>query len=73
MQQTLRHLTDVEVAAELGVSVRTVRGWRMRGGGPKYRRIGRSVRYPVSELERWLEERTRESTSDPGPEPDHAA
>ena len=38
-------LTDVEVAARLGVSRFTVRSWRLKGLGPRFMKMGRAVRY----------------------------
>ncbi|MGV3518777.1 helix-turn-helix transcriptional regulator [Luteitalea sp.] len=48
-------LTDVEVAARLGVSRFTVRSWRLKGLGPRFLKMGRAVRYrseDVGEYER---------------------
>jgi hypothetical protein len=41
-------------AAFLGVSVATIRRWRLLGMGPRYRKIVGSVRYAVSDLDQWL-------------------
>ena len=38
-------LTEREVAELLGLSVATLRAWRHRGKGPRFLRLGRSVRY----------------------------
>jgi predicted DNA-binding transcriptional regulator AlpA len=38
-------LTDVEVAARLGVSRFTVRSWHLKGLGPRFMKMGRAVRY----------------------------
>ena len=49
------HRTDVEVARYLGVSVSTVRKWRLIGGGPRWIRVGRSsIRYPIADLEAYV-------------------
>ena len=48
-------LTDLEVAARLGVSRFTVRSWRLKGCGPRFLKLGRAVRYrpeDVDEFER---------------------
>ncbi|WP_315701859.1 MULTISPECIES: helix-turn-helix domain-containing protein [unclassified Bradyrhizobium] len=37
--------TEMQAATFLGVSVRTLQGWRSRGGGPAFVRCGRLVRY----------------------------
>lgn len=60
-------LTDDQLAAELQVKVQTIREWRCVGKAPPFVKLGRSVRTRRSALERWLDERTRMSTSDPGP------
>jgi excisionase family DNA binding protein len=49
-----QNLDDVEVAAYLNVSVSTVRRWRRIGGGPRWVRIGSSIRYPRPDLETYL-------------------
>jgi hypothetical protein len=38
-------LNENQAAEFLGVSVRTLQAWRVRGGGPRYCKIGRSVRF----------------------------
>jgi phage terminase Nu1 subunit (DNA packaging protein) len=59
-------LTQAEAAAILNVPVRTLEAWRLRGGGPRYLRLPRVVRYRHDDLEKWLEDRRRSCTSDPG-------
>lgn len=49
-------LRDRDAAAALSVSVRTLYEWRQREGLP-FVRVGRAIRYPVAELERWASER----------------
>jgi predicted DNA-binding transcriptional regulator AlpA len=42
----------------LGVSIRTLQGWRENGTGPRFIRLSaRAVRYRPSDLEAWLAER----------------
>lgn len=43
-------LSENQAAEFLGVSVRTLQAWRVRGGGPRYLKMGSSVRYQ----RRWL-------------------
>src|SRR5262249_45780407 len=43
-----RTLTDIEVAARLGVSRFTERSWRLKGVGPRFLKMGRAVRYRPS-------------------------
>ena len=45
LPDTTRALTEREVAELLGLSVATLRAWRHRGKGPRFLRLGRSVRY----------------------------
>ncbi|HKI68023.1 MAG TPA: helix-turn-helix domain-containing protein [Verrucomicrobiae bacterium] len=64
MQQTADHWVDEFQAAEfLGVSVKTMRTWRLRGDGPPFGKFGRSVRYRWSTLTGWANSRERNSTS----------
>ena len=48
---TTRALTEREVAELLGLSVATLRAWRHRWKGPRFLRLGRSVRYLPSDLQ----------------------
>ncbi len=51
-------LTD-EAAAWLQVAPRTLEDWRTAGAGPRFVKIGRLVRYRVSDLQEWVAARTR--------------
>ena len=62
-------LTERQAAALLKVSVKSLQGWRSRGGGPPYRKLGRCVRYAVMDLDAFLRDAVRRSTSDPGSTP----
>ena len=56
-----------EVALILGVTPRCLENWRHRGRGPKFIRVSaRCIRYRISDLTQWIEERVRTSTSDLG-------
>jgi hypothetical protein len=47
----VRLLSTTEAGRLLGVSPRTLEDWRLRGGGPLFRKIGRRiVRYLLSDL-----------------------
>ena len=48
--QPPRALTERHVAEQLGLSVATLRAWRHRGKGPRFLRLGRSVRYLPSDV-----------------------
>lgn len=57
-----------EAAQRLGISVATLPGWRARGFGPAHIRISsRAVRYAADEIDRWLAQRVRASTSATSP------
>jgi len=47
---------DKEAAAILGATVQTLRNWRWKGAGPRYRKIGqRLVRYHRADLAAFIE------------------
>lgn len=57
-------LRQEEAARILNVTPRALEAWRYRGGGPHYLRIsGRCIRYRLADLQAWLSERERASTS----------
>ena len=60
-------LTEQEAAALLKVTVKGVQGWRHRGGGPRYCKVGRLVRYRLEDLQAFVLAALRTSTSDQGP------
>ncbi|PTY03637.1 transcriptional regulator [Verrucomicrobia bacterium LW23] len=49
-------MTDRELAAEIGVCVRTLVRWRNDGRLPYVRMGGKLVRYKRSDVEVWLEQ-----------------
>ena len=59
-------LTTAQAAAVLGLSPRTLERYRIVGGGPRFRKIGRWVRYLQSDLDEWLNGCARLTTSDDG-------
>jgi predicted DNA-binding transcriptional regulator AlpA len=50
-------LTESDVAAILQVSLASVRRWRFERHGPKYLKVGASVRYRRTDLTQWLDSR----------------
>jgi len=54
-------MTTEELAKSLNVAVRTVEGWRYRGGGPDFYYIGAHVRYMPADVTRWLKRQRRAS------------
>jgi predicted DNA-binding transcriptional regulator AlpA len=57
-------LNENQAAEFLGVSVRTLQAWRVRGGGPLYVKLGRAVRYQRRALIAFQQERTVASTTE---------
>lgn len=55
-------LNTTQAAEYLSVSVPTLETWRCLGRGPRYCKVGRLVRYRVSDLEAYIESRTVSST-----------
>ena len=60
---TARALTEREVAELLGLSVATLRAWRHRGKGPRFLRLGRSVRYLPSDVADFVRASAVDTTS----------
>ena len=53
-----------DAARYLGVTRRTTQWWRSVGRGPIFIKIGRLVRYRVSDLNAFIEAGLRQSTSE---------
>jgi hypothetical protein len=53
-----------QAATFLGVSARTLQAWRVRGGGPEYVKMGRTVRYQRRALISYQEAHTVSSTTE---------
>ncbi|WP_425531949.1 helix-turn-helix transcriptional regulator [Ancylobacter koreensis] len=51
-------------SAICGLSVSSLNKYRVHGGGPKFCRAGRLVRYRVSDVRAWLESSRVSSTSE---------
>ena len=57
-------LTERQVAEQLGLSVGTLRAWRHRGKGPRFLRLGRSVRYLPSDVDEFVRASAVDTRSD---------
>lgn len=57
-------LRTPQAAEYLGVSAATLCKWRVFGGGPRYKKLGRAVVYDPIELRDWLDARSQVSTSE---------
>ncbi len=64
------YLTTAEVANLTKMSASFFEKKRCTGGGPRFGRYGRNVRYRRSDIEKFMEDGLRKSTSDPGNAPD---
>jgi predicted DNA-binding transcriptional regulator AlpA len=50
-------LNEREVAKLISISLASVRRWRLFSQGPRFLKIGSSVRYRVEDVEAWLKAR----------------
>jgi excisionase family DNA binding protein len=57
-------LTTPTVAQLTGLSQVTLRRWRSTGGGPRFVRLGRAVRYRSADVTDFVSARTYKSTSE---------
>ena len=57
------HIDEKKAAEYLGISFRTLQGYRGKGYGPKYRKFKKAVRYKVADLRDWVEKSTKENTA----------
>lgn len=57
-------LTTQQAALYLNLSHRTLEKYRITGEGPRFRRYGRVVRYPVADLEIWKDGRIFNNTTE---------
>lgn len=62
---TLKNLlTTPQAADRLGLSPTTLEIWRWRGTGPKFRKLGKAVRYAEEDLDAFVEAASRTNTSE---------
>ncbi|WP_375208268.1 helix-turn-helix transcriptional regulator [Hyphococcus sp.] len=59
-------VTAADAAQVTGVPPATLATWRSRGGGPKFLKLGRVVRYRRRALYEWMAARERRHTGDAG-------
>lgn len=52
----LKYLTTTELANALQISERIVVNMRENGTGPKFERVGRSIRYPPWAIQEWIDQ-----------------
>ena len=56
-------MTEKDVAGLICITQRALQNWRLRGGGPEYVKIGRSVRYQRRDVMKFIEDRKRKHTA----------
>ena len=69
MDQPEIALTESETARLLNISLSGLRKWRRKNVGPSYVRLGRLIRYRMSEIQVWLDSHAVKSQK----EEDHKA
>jgi predicted DNA-binding transcriptional regulator AlpA len=52
-------LNEKDAARFLSLSYRTLQSWRSEGRGPRYLRLGRSIRYRWDDLLAWIDDSQR--------------
>ncbi|HEX2581788.1 MAG TPA: helix-turn-helix domain-containing protein [Dongiaceae bacterium] len=55
-------LSTKQAAFYVGLSPRTMEELRTRGGGPRFRRHGNSVRYHIDDLDSWSAARSQDGS-----------
>lgn len=61
---TIRHLNQIELAARLNISPRTLERWRWTGEGPRFMKVGGRVVYRLEDVEGYEDSQLRNSTAD---------
>ena len=62
--QTNQRMAVEAAATYVGLSASTLNKLRVFGGGPAFLKLGRRVVYDVRDLDQWLSDRRRQSTSE---------
>lgn len=53
-----------EAANRLGLSASTLNKWRTQGRGPRFVKLGKAVCYRPADLDAWVSEQLKSSTSE---------
>jgi hypothetical protein len=61
------YLSTKETAHLFGLSASNLTKLRVYGGGPLFYKLGRRVLYRRQDIEAWISDHVRQSTSDSGP------
>ena len=51
-------VSESELARRVSVSIAALRKWRREGTGPRFLKLGRLVRYLLSDVDAWLDSQT---------------
>lgn len=62
-------LNTAQAAFYVGLSRRTLEKMRLIGGGPRFRKHGRYVRYHIDDLDAWSLGERRDASADAGGRP----
>ena len=68
-REPVRHLSQKQLALRLGLSERTIEGWRYRGKGPDYLRLEGRIAYRLADVERFEAGSLRKNGAKPGKAP----
>jgi predicted site-specific integrase-resolvase len=56
---TPRLLTEEQASRYLGISLSTTIRWRKKGQGPAFLHVGGILRYPIEQLDKFIDDKTR--------------
>jgi len=59
-------MNEQQAAIFLGMSISWMQRTRWEGGGPPFVKMNHAVRYRQTDLEKWIEDRLQNSTSENG-------
>lgn len=57
-------INATQLAEKIGSTVGTLAYWRYMGKGPKFLKLGHSVRYRLADIDAWLTEQTCSQTGE---------
>jgi predicted DNA-binding transcriptional regulator AlpA len=64
MEGSITMMNEQQASEMLGLSVRTLQAWRIRGEGPQFRKLGRRVGYTMGDLKSWVDGNIFNSTTE---------
>lgn len=56
------HMTIDELATRWGMHRGSLCNWRIKGKGPKYVKVGKTILYPIEEVEAYEQQNVKRST-----------